>query len=282
MNTLIADSGSTKTDWCVCHQNEVLQRIQTHGINPVHQSSEEIEKIIREMASQLTDAESIGSVHFYGAGCHSPKMQSAVSSALQAALLHCRLQEIRIDSDLVGAAQALCQGEAGIACILGTGSNSCEFDGEHIISNTPSLGYILGDEGSGSSLGRIFVGDWLKGQLPQELCDDFFNEYHFTQNDIIEQVYRKPLANRFLASLTPFLHKHRKETSIHHLLVEEFTRFFKRNVMRYDTTLPVHFVGSIAYYFCEELTEAAQSLNLTIGKILRAPMDDLIKQNLSF
>ena len=136
MNTLIADSGSTKTDWCVCHQNEVLQRIQPQGINPVHQSSEEIEKIIREMASQLTDAESIGSVHFYGAGCHSPKMQSAVSSALQAALLHCRLQEIRIDSDLVGAAQALCQGEAGIACILGTGSNSCEFDGEHIISNT--------------------------------------------------------------------------------------------------------------------------------------------------
>lgn len=280
MNTLIADSGSTKTDWCVCHQNEILQCIQTQGINPVHQSSDELENTFREMASQLTDAENIRSVHFYGAGCHSPQMQSVVSNALQTALLHCRLQEIRIDSDLVGAAQALCQGEAGIACILGTGSNSCEFDGEHIVSNTPSLGYILGDEGSGASLGRTLVSDCLKGQLPQELCDAFFEEYHFTQNDIIEQVYRKPLANRFLASLAPFLHKHRSEPSIHHLLVEEFTRFFHRNVIRYNTSLPVHFVGSIAYHFSEELTEAAQQFNLSVRRILRTPMEGLIKQNL--
>lgn len=280
MNTLIADSGSTKTDWCVCHQNEVLQCIQTQGINPVHQSSEALESVIREMASQLTDAESIGRIHFYGAGCHSPKMQSVVSNALQTVLLHCRLQEVKIDSDLVGAAQALCQGEAGIACILGTGSNSCEFDGKHIVSNTPSLGYILGDEGSGASLGRTLVSDWLKGQLPKSLCDAFFEEYHFTQNDIIEQIYRKPLANRFLASLTPFLHKFRTEPSIHQLLVEEFTRFFRRNVLAYDTTLPIHFVGSIAHYFSEELTEAAQSFNLTIGRISRTPMEGLIKQNL--
>ena len=279
MNIIIADSGSTKTDWCVCHQGEVLQRIQTQGINPVHQSDDEIEKIIREMAAQLMNAESIRRAHFYGAGCHSPKMQSIVSNALQTALLHCRLQEIRIDSDLVGAAHSVCQGEAGIACILGTGSNSCEFDGKEIVCNTPSLGYILGDEGSGASLGRILIGDWLKGQLPQEIGDAFAKEYGLTQNDIIERVYRQPLANRFLANFTPFLHKHRTEPAIHTLLVGEFTRFFLRNVMVYNTQLPVHFVGSVAHYINEELTEAAQSLGLTVGRILRAPMEGLIKNH---
>lgn len=277
MNTLIADSGSTKTDWCVCHENEVLQRIQTQGINPVHQTDEEIEVIIREMAAQLTDAESLGYVNFYGAGCHSSKMRSVISNALQAALLHCRLQSIQIDSDLVGAAHAACQGEAGIACILGTGSNSCEFDGKSITSNTPSLGYILGDEGSGASLGRILISNWLKGQLPQELGDAFSKEYGLTQNDIIERVYRKPLANRFLASFTPFLSNHRTEPAIHNLLIEEFIRFFRRNVLAYNTTLPVHFVGSIAHYFSEELTEAAQALGLNVGRILRTPMEGLIK-----
>ena len=277
MNILIADSGSTKTDWCVCHQGEILQRIQTQGINPVHQSDEEIEKIIREMAAHLSNAESIGRVHFYGAGCHSPKMLSVISNALQTALLHCRLQEIQVDSDLVGAAQALCQGEAGIACILGTGSNSCEFDGKLIQRNTPSLGYILGDEGSGASLGRILISDWLKGQLPTELKNEFIEEYHLSREEIIERVYRQPLANRFLASFAPFLGKHRANATVHHLLVEEFTRFFRRNVLTYNTTLPIHFIGSIAYNFKEELTEVAESLGLKVGQVLSAPMEGLVK-----
>lgn len=278
MNILLADSGSTKTDWCVCNQGDVLQRIQTQGINPVHQSDEEIENIIREMAAQLADAESIRRVHFYGAGCHSSKMQSIVSNALQTALIHCRLKEIQIDSDLVGAAQALCQGEAGIACILGTGSNSCEFDGNRIVSNTPSLGYILGDEGSGASLGRRLISDWLKGLLTKEISETFAEEYGLKQEDIIERVYRQPLANRYLASFTPFLDKHRTNPVIHNLLTEEFTRFFQRNVLAYNTdTLPVHFIGSIAHYFKEELTEAATALRLTVGRILRTPMEGLVK-----
>lgn len=278
MNILLADSGSTKTDWCVCNQGDVLQRIQTQGINPVHQSDEEIENIIREMAAQLADAESIRRVHFYGAGCHSSKMQSIVSNALQTALIHCRLKEIQIDSDLVGAAQALCQGEAGIACILGTGSNSCEFDGNRIVSNTPSLGYILGDEGSGASLGRRLISDWLKGLLTKEISETFAEEYGLKQEDIIERVYRQPLANRYLASFTPFLDKHRTNPVIHNLLTEEFTRFFQRNVLAYNTdTLPVHFIGSIAHYFKEELTEAATALGLTVGRILRTPMEGLVK-----
>lgn len=275
MTRLIADSGSTKTDWCVCNQGSVWQRIQTQGINPFHQSPEEIAAIMQEMVGQLTEAESIRQIEFYGAGCALPDKKAVVSQTLQTVLPECA--HIYVSSDLEGAARAVCQGEAGIACILGTGSNSCQFDGEHIVANTPCLGYILGDEGSGAVLGRTLASDCLKGQLPSHLCEAFLTEYHLDQATLLERVYRQPLANRFLASLTPFLSKHREEPAIHDLLVREFTRFFQRNVMAYDTTLPVHFVGSIAHYFSKELTEAAHALGLTVGRILRAPMEGLTK-----
>lgn len=275
MTRLIADSGSTKTDWCVCNQGSVLLRIQTQGINPFHQSPEEIAAIMQEMVGQLTEAEAIRQIEFYGAGCALPDKKAVVSQALQTVLPEC--SHIYVSSDLEGAARAVCQGEAGIACILGTGSNSCQFDGEHIVANTPCLGYILGDEGSGAVLGRTLASDCLKGQLPSHLCEAFLTEYNLDQATLLERVYRQPLANRFLASLTPFLSKYREEPAIHDLLVREFTRFFQRNVMAYDTTLPVHFVGSIAHYFSKELTEAAHALGLTVGRILRAPMEGLTK-----
>lgn len=271
---LIADSGATKTDWCLGKNKADAQVVQTQGINPFHQSKEHIAQVlIEELLPQLPTDEHITHIHFYGAGC-TPEKSLIVKEEL-AKLFPDAI--IDVQSDLLGAARALCGKEKGIACILGTGSNSCEFNGKEIVRNTPSLGYILGDEGSGASLGRILIGDWLKGQLPTALGDAFAHEYNLTQNDIIERVYRQPLANRFLANFTPFLHKHRTEPTIHTLLVGEFTRFFLRNVMTYDTTLPIHFVGSIAHYFSEELTEAAQSLDLTIGRILRAPMEGLVK-----
>lgn len=275
MTKLIADSGSTKTDWCVCNQGNVLQHIQTQGINPFHQSAEDIAAIMQEMAKQMSDTEGIQQIEFYGAGCALPDKKAVVSQTLQTVLPECT--HIYVSSDLEGAARAVCQGEAGIACILGTGSNSCQFDGQHIVANTPCLGYILGDEGSGAVLGRILASDCLKGQLPSHLCEAFLTEYNLDQATLLERVYRQPLANRFLASLTPFLSKHREEPAIHDLLVKEFTRFFQRNVMAYDTTLPIHFVGSVAYHFCEELTETANSLGLTVGRILRVPMEGLTK-----
>lgn len=273
MTKLIADSGSTKTDWCICQQSNILQQIATQGLNPYHQSPHEIATTINDMASQVVYPEAISHIEFYGAGCALPQKSAIVAGALQEVFPQC--QSIYVASDLEGAAKAVCKNLPGIACILGTGSNSCQFDGTHIVANTPSLGYILGDEGSGASLGRIMVGDLLKGQLPKDLCHEFFNEYNLDQAALLDSVYRQPLANRYLASFTPFLAKHRSHPAIHALLVGEFTRFFQRNVLAYDTTLPVHFVGSIAHHFSQEVSEAAQALKLTIGQTLRTPIDGL-------
>lgn len=271
---LIADSGSTKTDWCICDQGKIVQSVRTEGINPFHQSPDVIGRIIGEMVLQMDASISIQKVEFYGAGCALSEQKSVVAGILQEALA---CSDIRVSSDLEGAARAVCHGEAGIACILGTGSNSCQFDGEKIIANTPSLGYILGDEGSGAVLGRTLVSNCLKGLLPAYLCKSFYAEYQLDQATLLEQVYRQPLPNRFLASLVPFLGKFHDEPAIHDLLFEQFCHFFRRNVLAYDVSLPVHFVGSIAYYFRNEVAEAAHSLGLIVGRTLRSPMEGLVK-----
>lgn len=273
---LIADSGSTKTDWCLTHKGEIVRRISTQGINPFHQSEQEITDTIRSMADQLESPSSIHQIDFYGAGCGLPDKIAIVTRSLESIFPDCT--HINVSSDLLGAAIATCGNRAGIACILGTGSNSCQFDGSHIVKNTPSLGYILGDEGSGATLGRALVSDCLKGQLPPHICQAFRDEYGLDQATILERVYRQPLANRFLASLTPFLHKHRTDPSVHTWLVGQFKLFFERNIIHsYDTDLPIHFIGSIAYYFREELTEAATNYELRIGDIYRTPMEGMIK-----
>ena len=192
------------------------------------------------------------------------------------------VNDIGIYSDLLGAARALCGHEEGIACVLGTGSNSCLYDGKEIIANVPPLGYILGDEGSSAVLGRRLVGDCLKNQLPESVRNEFLSEYGLTQELILERVYRQPLANRFLASLTPFLSKHRDVPEVHSLLVESFVDFFVRNVKQYRRPwLPIHFVGSIANVFSAELKEAAESLGMEIGLILKSPMEGLIRYHAS-
>lgn len=274
MRRLIADSGSTKTDWCLTEKGSILFRTTTEGINPFHQTQESIRHIVAGMHASTPPDLPPTRVEFYGAGCALPDKQMLVRQALE---VYFPSADIRVESDLLGAARAACQGEPGIACILGTGSNSCQFDGNRIVANTPSLGYILGDEGSGAVLGRTLVSDWLKGQLPAHVCRDFEEEYHLTQAELLERVYRQPLANRFLASFTPFLHKHRHEPSVHALLTRCFQTFFRRNVLAYDHTLPIHFIGSIAHYFREEVTEAAQSLSLTAGRFMRTPMEGLIE-----
>ena len=162
--------------------------------------------------------------------------------------------------------------------MLGTGSNSCLYNGTEITANTPPLGYILGDEGSSAVLGRRLVGDCLKNQLPEAIRDEFLAEYQLTQEIILEKVYRQPLANRFLASLTPFLSKHREVPEVHKLLVESFTDFFVRTVKQYRRPwLPLHFVGSIANAFSAELKEAAESLGMELGTIMQSPMEGLVK-----
>ena len=280
---LIADSGSTKTDWCLCNQGAIVQNIQTQGINPYHQTEEAIEEVLLSeflpqltaQSSMLTAQSSQLKVIFYGSGCANETACNRIKEALFKVI---GTEDVTIHSDLLGAARALCGHDEGIACVLGTGSNSCLYNGKEIIANTPPLGYILGDEGSSAVLGRRLVGDCLKNQLPEALRTEFLAEYQLTQEIILEKVYRQPLANRFLASLTPFLSKHREVPEVHKLLVESFTDFFVRNVKQYRRPwLPIHFVGSIANAFPAELKEAAESLGMELGTILQSPMEGLLK-----
>ena len=187
--------------------------------------------------------------------------------------------KVEVASDLLAAARAVCGRKPGIACILGTGSNSCYYDGENVVQNVSPLGYILGDEGSGAVLGKLLVGDVLKKQLPQHLCDKFMKEYDLDYTTIITSVYRKPAANRFLAQFAPFLERNIDEPSIHNIVLRSFTDFFTRNVASYPgyKELPCNFVGSIA--LCEKavLQEAAQALGITIGTVIKDPMEGLVK-----
>ena len=218
-------------------------------------------------------------MHFYTAGV----VTTAIKTGLEEFLGRCfKVTEVEVQNDLVASARAACGHEPGIAVIMGTGSNSCYYDGEQIVQNVSPLGYILGDEGSGAVLGKRLVGDCLKNQLPQDICNAFLETFGLTPSTIIEKVYRQPQANRFLASLTPFLSAHREVPQIHELLVSSFTDFFHRNVMQYpyqDT--PVHFVGSIAWHFKEEVQEAAQLLGIHTGKFIQSPIGELQKYHLN-
>lgn len=272
---LIADSGATKTDWCFGTTLHHSQIVQTEGINPFHQAADKINEILcNGLLPQLPCPSSdVQAVFFYGAGCTPDKIEK-LAFLLGQTFPHATIE---VHSDLVGAARALCQHRPGIACILGTGANSCLYDGEKIIQNTPPLGYILGDEGSGAYLGKRFLGDCIKQQLPTGLLEGLLKEYQLTLPDILERVYRQPLANRFLASLTPYIHKHKSQPEVHYFLTTCFTDFFQRNVVSYEgyRQLPISFTGSVAWFFHQEIEEAAQKLHLHTGVFIQSPILEL-------
>lgn len=272
---LIADSGSTKTDWCLVEHGEVLQQIFTKGTNPFFQSEEEISnEIAANLLPQLKTAET-DAVYFYGAGCAFPDKIETVRRAI---LRHLQVKgEVEVSTDMLAAARGLCGHRAGIACIMGTGSNSCYYDGEKIVQNVSPLGFILGDEGSGACLGKLLVGDILKNQMTPELKEKFLSQFNLTPADIIDRVYRKPFPNRFLASLSPFLAQNLNEPCIHSLVLNSFKSFLKRNVMQYDyQNHEVHFIGSVAYYYKDVLAQATDEMDIRLGTILKSPMEGLI------
>lgn len=275
---LIADCGSTKIDWCLLNADgTAARRFITTGINAVMLTEEEIrERLQAEVTPQLAGA-GVREVFFYGAGCLGDEICSNVRRAIQAVIP--TASRVEVDTDLLAAARALCGREPGIACIMGTGSNSCYYDGKEIRANVSPLGFILGDEGSGAVLGKFFLGDVLKNQLPKALADEFLAEYDLDRMKVIRRVYKEPAANRFLASVTPFMSKHIDEPRIHRLVLESFTAFFSRNVCQYEGchTLPVHFIGSIAHYFADVLRQAASRCDCTVGTIIKSPMEGLIK-----
>ena len=272
---LIADSGSTKTDWCVSLDNTPIKRIGTKGLNPFFQSEEEIQQeLTHSLLPQLPEG-TIDSVYFYGAGCtpeKAPTLRRAIADSLPI------VGNIKAYSDMLAAARGLCGREAGITCILGTGSNSCFYDGKEIVNHISPLGFILGDEGSGAVLGKLLVGDILKNQLSPAIKEAFLKQFDLTVPEIIDRVYRQPFPNRFLASLSPFIAQHLEEPGIRQLVLGSFIAFLRRNVMQYDyTQYPAHFIGSVAHCYKEILQEAAQETGIRIGKILQSPMEGLIQ-----
>ena len=272
---LIADSGSTKTDWLFVASDGSKTELHTDGINPARDTREYIYNVLyHDLLTQLPQSEGLQAVYFYGAGCIEPFSQ-AVKRVLDELFPGCHNE---VESDLLGAARALCGHEFGIACILGTGSNSCFYDGKDIVKHTPPMGYILGDEGSGSYLGKTLLNGLFKGTLPEALKEDFCNKFNLSMPDIIERVYRQPAANAFLASLVPFIVEHRSNPAIHSMLVESFKLFIKRNIAIYEhKELPINCVGGIAYQFAEEFEEAVVEENMHLGRILRRPIEAIVQ-----
>lgn len=273
---LVADSGSTKIDWCVIDSKKVVKEFFTCGMNPVMVTQEAMCQCFYNELKPNVEGLAIDKVYFYGAGCISDEVCGNVSSAI---FNHVPAKKIEVHTDLLAAARALCGNQPGIACIMGTGSNSCYYDGKDIVDNVSPLGYILGDEGSGAVLGKLLVGDVLKDQLPKPLCDKFLAQFGLDRLTIISRVYKEPNANRFLASLSPFLLQNIDEPSVHRLVLNCFKSFFVRNITHYQgyKELTVNFVGSIAYYYKDVLKEAASAVDCTLGVVIKSPMEGLIK-----
>lgn len=283
---LIADCGSTKIDWCLISRDGdngtvmIEKRFGTPGLNAVMLTAEEIAaRLENELGPEIAPyAAAIDNVYFYGAGCISPEVCGNVANGLKKIMPDAHIE---VDTDLLAAARALCGREPGIACIMGTGSNSCYYDGEKITANVSPLGYILGDEGSGAVLGKLLVGNVLKNQLPADLCEKFLAQYGLDRMKIIENVYRKPGANKFLASLSPFLNENIDRHEVKDMVVEAFRQFFIRNISAYEglcaSGMPaVNFVGSIAHYYRRQLAQAAASCGYELGVIIKSPMEGLL------
>ena len=276
MAILIADSGSTKTDWiCLTGDDESTQiEVQTVGLNPFHVSDNEIRGVLtHDVLPQLGDS-NVEAVYFYGSGVR-PEVEGRVEGLLRESFPDA--QTVQAHSDLLGACRALCGDKAGIACILGTGANSCVYDGTQVVHNTPALGYILGDEGSGAVLGKHLLHDLYTGVLPNSVRLMFEKEMGLQLSDIINKVYREPQANRFLASLSEFIHRHLDEEGIRQLVYSTFSDFINYHISRYGRRdLPLSFVGSIAYYYQEQLQLIVQMLGYQMGTILKSPLQGLV------
>lgn len=272
---LIADAGSTKTDWSlVTKSTGVIKRFSSSGINPIQQDPDKIYSTIETLLKYFKDCD-LEKVYFFGAGCISKKQKILISDIIYRIF---KPESIYIESDIMAACKALYGDGSGIVGILGTGSNSCYYKNGEIIDKTPSLGYILGDEGSGAALGKSLLNSVFKSQLSKTLIDKFQAEFHLEVNEVIEKVYKQPMAASFLASFSPFIKKNIEEfPELESLLYHEFDMFFIKNIKPYHQKENIGFIGSIAWTYQLYLKKIAEKHKFHVTNIIKSPMERLEK-----
>lgn len=274
-NILVADSGGSKTDWRLRTADGKILQAKTKGLSPFYNTSESIaQTIANELLPQINGILP-DEVFFYGAGCSSDNMNAVVEAGFKAVFAKAKTE---IAHDLLGAARALCGKKPGIACILGTGSNSCVFDGNQIVENRPSLGLYLGDEGSGGHLGKMLITAFLYGEMPADLAQKLKSRYHLSKENILENVYKKPEPNKYLASFSHFLLANIEERFCAELVMNSFREFFSKHVLHYDNreNLPIHFTGGIAMHFSSFLQRVCAENGLRFGIVSEKSVSGLL------
>jgi N-acetylglucosamine kinase-like BadF-type ATPase len=270
---IVADSGGSKIDWRFLKTDRTIAQANSPGFNPYYQPIDHLKKIIKEsLLPQIN--EPVTKIFYYGTGVSSEKNQQLIQLAFAE---HFGSAKIEIGWDLLAAARALCGQEAGIACILGTGSNSCQYDGKEIVDNVANLGWILADEGSGSYLGKQIVFDYFRNNMPETLAGQFHARFPWTREEVLEKVYQQEKPSAFLASFAKFIFQHLNEPYCYKLVYNSFSDFYENNVMKYPDykNLKVHFTGSIAFYFSDVLRQVANDKGVTVKNILEGPIAGL-------
>jgi glucosamine kinase len=274
MNMLIADSGATKCEWCLV-TNSRKKTIYTQGISPYFLNQEQIQDLfLKELRPSLKKIP-LDEIHYYGTGLGNPENVSIIKKALKKTFPGVKIEA---KDDMIAAARALCGNKGGIAAILGTGSNACQFNGRTIVGGRPGLGYVLGDEGSGAYLGKKVLQYYLYDIFDEELRYRFDAKYVTNRIEILENVYKKPLPNRYLASFAVFLAGNRGHYMIENIIEDGLNDFFFMHLSKFPkiSKLPVHFVGSVAHGFSDTIRELCRIYHFELGKILQKPMDGLI------
>ncbi|NHA07805.1 N-acetylglucosamine kinase [Mucilaginibacter sp. HC2] len=273
---LVADSGSSKTDWLLSLPQQEPVSFKTAGLNPYFLTEKEIAKIIQDQApNMVAHAQDISEIYFFGAGCSSPDRHEIVSNAISQLFTKAF---VSVDSDLLGCAYATCGYEKGICCVMGTGSNISYFDGENIHDGQHGLGFVLGDEGSGTWFGKALITDFLYGNMPGDINEAFNKAYGLNKEIVIKNVYQRPNANTYLASFSRFVSEIKTTPYGQELLERGLLEFIDTNIKSYPEyhRYKCHFVGSIAYFFAEELTTLCHQHGVKTGKVIKQPINDLM------
>lgn len=270
---IVVDCGGTKGDWRFIARDGSVTNYESRGFSPVTQSMWDLEQIIKIDLPLIEDT--VAEVHYYGTGVHSDTIIHSMTSTLSHLL---KANTVNVNTDLFAACRATCQDNHGIVAILGTGSASCLYDGKEIVDKIPSLGFIAGDEGAGSMIGKKILQSYFYREMPQKIQAAFEENYTLTREEMLENIYKRPGANSYLASFANFALTLKKEPFIHNIIIEEFDRFTLRHLSKYENegSVKCHFVGSIAWFLKEELEISLAKFGLQLGNIIRKPIDQLV------